>query len=82
LTGEDVPELGYLWLGKDASETGLMLLKCDEVYLAEAYEKAGELIREIRSGELPKPRDHYKPYSHMESFLIGQGLALTEEGEG
>ena len=81
LIGGDVPELGYLWLGKDASETGPMLLKCDEVYLAEAYEKAGEIIREIRSGELPPPRDNYKPYSHMESFLIGQGLALTEDGE-
>ena len=58
-----------------------MALKCDEVYLAEAHDKACEIIDEIRAGGCPEPKSGFKPFTDMTSFLIGHGLALSGEDE-
>ena len=81
LIGEAVPELGYMWLGKDSKETASMALKCDAVYLAEAHDKACEIIDEVRAGGCPEPKSGFKPFTDMSSFLIGHGLALSGEDE-
>jgi hypothetical protein len=51
------------------------------VYLAEAHDKACEIIDEVRAGGCPEPKSGFKPFTDMSSFLIGHGLALSGEDE-
>ncbi len=81
VTGDDLPELGYVGLGKEEANVGFLVArKWKPGYVDEALDQARDVVRAVRRGEF-FDLGRRGPREEILQAIAGIGLISDEEGE-
>lgn len=77
---EGEPELGYVKLGKEASEMGFAVADWNSAELEQALEAARDVVREVRAGKFEERG--FTPYGEIFHAIWGQGMVAVAGAAG